>query len=225
MTDSTAAKAEILRSIRQHLAVSRPIDAVYNEHHMPPDHAATARYDQSAADLLLQFKTNLEAVAGKCLIVSSDQEARMAIQEIIAELAQQTVAVSDSSRLNSLLDRISINATILKDAAKKDLFDCEVGMTAAQWAIAETGTLVLESDRERNRLTSLLPPVHICVLDEKNIRMTMGEILDSVQHNLSPTVTFITGPSRTSDIELTLAIGVHGPRELHVIIIASDTNG
>jgi len=52
----------------------------------------------------------------------------------------------------------------------------------------------------------------------------MGEILQIVQKDLSKTVTFITGPSRTSDIELTLAIGVHGPRELHVIVISDETN-
>ena len=84
----------------------------------------------------------------------------------------------------------------------------------------ETGTLVLESDRESHRLTSLVPPVHLCVLRAENIRQTLGEILEVTSRDLSRTVTFITGASRTSDIELTLAIGVHGPGELHVIVIA-----
>lgn len=92
----------------------------------------------------------------------------------------------------------------------------------AQWAIAETGTLVLDSEKELNRLTSLVPDVHICIFEAKKIRQTMGEILQLMASDLSPAVTFITGPSRTSDIELTLAIGVHGPRELYVIIIEND---
>jgi len=98
-----------------------------------------------------------------------------------------------------------------------------LGITSAQWGIAETGTLVLESEKEFNRLTSLVPPVHICLLEAKNMRETLGEILQNLNTgNLSRTVTFITGPSRTSDIELTLAIGVHGPAELHVIVIGEE---
>jgi len=148
----------------------------------------------------------------------------VAIQNIVDDLKPLTIAVSDSDIINDLIDRINTDATVLKNASKGELFDCDVGVTTAQWAMAETGTLVLESGRERSRLTSLLPPVHICVLDAKNIRGTMGEILQIIQNDLSRTVTFVTGPSRTSDIELTLAIGVHGPRELYVIVISDETN-
>ena len=174
--------------------------------------------------MLLKFKENLEAVAGNCRIVSDEQEAADAVQDVLDELKPRTIAVSDSAKVDALLDRIHTDVTVLKNASKSELFDCDVGVTAAQWAMAETGTLVLESGRERSRLISLLPPVHVCVLDAKNIRGTMGEIFQIVENDLSPTVTFITGPSRTSDIELTLAIGVHGPRELRVIVISDETN-
>ena len=99
------------------------------------------------------------------------------------------------------------------------MFESDLGITGAQWAIAETGTLVLESESERHCLTSLVPPIHVCILEAKQIRQTLGEILGILQKDLSRTITFITGASRTSDIELTLAIGVHGPGELHVILI------
>jgi L-lactate dehydrogenase complex protein LldG len=80
---------------------------------------------------------------------------------------------------------------------------------------------VLESQRERHRLVSLVPPVHLAIVEAGRIRRTMAEVLAAVNQpgELSRTVTFITGPSRTSDIELTLAIGVHGPGQLHVIVI------
>ena len=94
------------------------------------------------------------------------------------------------------------------------------GITTAQAAIAETGTLVLDSSRERNRLVSLVPPVHIAIVDASSIFQTLAEALAFIHQdgNISPAVTFITGPSRTADIELTLAIGVHGPQELYVIV-------
>jgi L-lactate dehydrogenase complex protein LldG len=65
-----------------------------------------------------------------------------------------------------------------------------------------------------------VPPVHIAIVDASTIRATLGETLTMLQNGkeLSPAVTFITGPSRTADIELTLTIGVHGPEELYVIV-------
>ena len=75
-------------------------------------------------------------------------------------------------------------------------------------------------------MSSLVPPVHVAIIEARQVRQTLGEVLQAIgaqgQAGLSRTVTFITGPSRTSDIELTLAIGVHGPGELYVIIIASE---
>jgi len=103
----------------------------------------------------------------------------------------------------------------------QDLFSIEVGITRAQAGIAETGTLVLDSSMEQNRLISLVPPVHIAILDASRIYATLGETLAMLQNENepSPAITFITGPSRTADIELTLTVGVHGPKELHVIVV------
>jgi len=69
-------------------------------------------------------------------------------------------------------------------------------------------------------VVSLVPPVHIAIIDASTIFQTLGQALAFIHRNgdISPAVTFITGPSRTADIELTLAIGVHGPQELYVII-------
>jgi L-lactate dehydrogenase complex protein LldG len=108
---------------------------------------------------------------------------------------------------------------------RRRLFDADVGLSAAQWGIAETGSLVLDSSREKHRLVSLVPPVHVAVLCAQDILGSLGEAF-AVAHSrpggVAPTLTLVTGPSRTADIELTLVIGVHGPRELHVILMESD---
>jgi L-lactate dehydrogenase complex protein LldG len=225
MANSNTAKADILVSIRQNLGMSKPFEAVYHEHYKPVDKATVATLQNAGVTNLTQrFKENVELIRAKCSIATTESEAAAILQNIIANEEPYRIAISDSPLLNKLLPFIKTDAEILVDAGKDDLFDCDIGITGAQTAIAETGTFVLESESERNRLASLLPPVHICVLDAKDIRATMGEILDAVQENLSRTVTFITGQSRTSDIELTLALGVHGPRELHVVIIDDKTN-
>ena len=70
-------------------------------------------------------------------------------------------------------------------------------------------------------LVSLLPPVHIAIIRSSDIHPTIGDALAALHgaNDLSRAITFITGPSRTADIELTLTVGVHGPKELYVIII------
>jgi L-lactate dehydrogenase complex protein LldG len=96
----------------------------------------------------------------------------------------------------------------------------------ADAGIAESGTLVLRSGAGRGRLASLLAPVHIAVLRSAQIVRGLGAALALLQSRYGPDVfadssnlTLITGPSRTGDIELTLTLGVHGPREIHVVLI------
>lgn len=102
---------------------------------------------------------------------------------------------------------------------------CEVGLTAADYAIAETGTIVLSSDEQNALLVSLLPPVHIALVRSSQIAASLDEVISKVggertgRMDPARSVTLITGPSRTSDVELVLSIGVHGPKELHVIIV------
>ncbi|HKV34581.1 MAG TPA: lactate utilization protein [Pyrinomonadaceae bacterium] len=183
------ARTEILHSIRAHLAMSAPSDP--SDLSDPPIRAVPC---SSVAQL---FKQNLEAVDGHCIVVDNQTE----VEETVKRLTEGKKIASP-------------------DASRADLFKYDVGVTSAQAGIAETGTLVLDSSVERNRLVSLVPPIHIAILDASRIYQTLGETLAALQsgEEISPAITFITGPSRTADIELTLAIGVHGPQELYVII-------
>ena len=153
------------------------------------------------------FKENVESVAGHCVITTDVADA---LTKIVADLRAERVAVSDAPELAGfgIVPRAS------------DLIEFEVGITKAQAAIAETGTIVLDSSCERNRLVSVVPPVHIAIVAASRIYATLAEVLAMLQSGgeMSPAITFITGPSRTADIELTLTIGVHGPQELYVII-------
>jgi L-lactate dehydrogenase complex protein LldG len=153
------------------------------------------------------FKENVESVAGHCIITTDVADS---LRQIITDLRAQRVAISEAPEL----------AGFGVVPCASDLFNFEVGITNAQAGIAETGTLVLDSSCERNRLVSVVPPVHIAILRASRIYATLADVLAMLQSGkeLSPAITFITGPSRTADIELTLTIGVHGPQELYVII-------
>lgn len=218
------AKSAIFDSIRRSLAASAPFDAVRGEH--LADAAKSIESDAiiSAANLekvslIERFRENLISIGGNCETVKDERGAAVLIRAIIEKSAARKIAVTDSDLISAIVNALDADAEITSNAAKADLFECDLGITGAQFGIAETGTLVLESEREFNRLTSLVPPIHVCVLEAKNLRQTLGEVLGILEKNLSRTITFITGPSRTSDIELTLAIGVHGPAKLFVILI------
>ena len=157
------------------------------------------------------FKENVESVAGHCVITT---DVANALRQIITDLRAERVAVSDAPGL----------AEFGVVPSTSEVFDFDVGITNAQAAIAETGTLVLDSSCERNRLVSVVPPVHIAIVAASRIYATLADVLAMLQRDkeVSPAITFITGPSRTADIELTLTIGVHGPKELYVIIDESN---
>jgi L-lactate dehydrogenase complex protein LldG len=161
------------------------------------------------------FKQSVEAVDGHCVVARNEEEIVEHITRILGNRFRR-VAISDAPALRRLIRRSDLE--IAPDA--HDVFAFDAGITTAQAAIAETGTLVLDSARERHRLVSLVPPVHIAIIDAATIFHTLAEALAFIYQNndVSPAVTFITGPSRTADIELTLAIGVHGPQELYVIV-------
>jgi L-lactate utilization protein LutB len=179
---------------------------------------------KSAADL---FRLNLEAVNGHCVIAQGDTDIARALTQIIADLQKtnlraQRIAISDNPLVERLMYLTDLEIEALT-VAPNDIFSYDVGISTAQAAIAETGTLVLDSADERHRLVSLVPPVHIAIVDASRICETLGEALALLRQDkeLSRAVTFVTGPSRTADIELTLTVGVHGPQELYVIVNGS----
>ena len=94
------------------------------------------------------------------------------------------------------------------------------GLTGVLAAIAETGTLVLHSGPERLQVASLLPEVHIAVLEARDIFSSMDQVFNLDEVLKSASVILISGPSRTADIEMTLSLGVHGPREVHVFCLS-----
>ena len=195
-----SSRETILGSIRSHLAASPPADPVQSVILPEPAPLSTSVVDE--------FKQAVEAVDGHCVVVQTEEEVTRILRGF-----EGRIAISDAPVLERLVDGVIAPSA-------DEIFAFDVGITTTQAAIAETGTLVLDSSRERNRLVSLVPPVHIAIVDASSIFQTLGEALAFIHQDgtPSPAVTFITGPSRTADIELTLTIGVHGPQELYVIV-------
>lgn len=220
---SREARDAIMQSIRSNLAASQGI--VHAQHTIVPDHGEPLAAGGSLSPIE-KFRERLESVGGHCDVVNGEAEAARALSIILGDLqdngAAQRIALSDAPVIKSLVRDIPAERINICPSPD-DLFNYDVGITTAQAAIAETGTLVLEAESERHRLVSLLPPVHIAIVYARDIVLTIGDALSQLHRDdpkeMSRAITFITGPSRTADIELTLTIGVHGPKELYVIVI------
>jgi L-lactate dehydrogenase complex protein LldG len=103
---------------------------------------------------------------------------------------------------------------------KDDLFQIDAGITSVRGGVADTGAVVLWPTPSEPRLMSLVPPVHVAVLDADTIYNSLSEMMASENwaDGMPTNALLISGPSKTADIEFTLVFGVHGPKELIVII-------
>ena len=109
-------------------------------------------------------------------------------------------------------------------ALRSLMADADIGITGVDYAIAETGTCVIIPRTGVSRLVSLLPPVHIAVVERGQVLPSLDELFtlrrnDFVNGELGSYMNLITGPSRTADIEYTIVTGVHGPGEVHMVLV------
>lgn len=219
------ARQAVMGSVRRHLESARECESA------PPDlparrgHVGRAELPSDATGRLQRFKAILAKVGGHVTIAADSIQAATAIRHVIATREIRTCARTGDPDVERLAGVLTDVRWISPDD-RAALLDCDAGLTGAQWGIAETGSLVLVSTDERHRLASLVPPVHVALLRASRILGGLDEALETVSSDgpsaLARAVTFITGPSRTADIELTLVVGVHGPRELHVIVLEED---
>lgn len=112
--------------------------------------------------------------------------------------------------------------SVIKNGMRRHLAGVDIAFTMADYGIAETGTLAIESSSEELRLATMLAEIHVAVLPKSRIRATAEDIyaeLKGLMNQNPDYLAFITGASRTADIERVLALGVHGPLELHILIL------
>ena len=131
--------------------------------------------------------------------------------------------------LEGLGAKIQVMARGHPSAGSFDPATADLGITGADYAIAETGTVVLLPRQGVSRLVSLLPPVHVALVRRAQVLESLDDLylLRRLEYHrkggdVGTYMNFITGPSRTADIEQTLVIGAHGPRETHMIILNSE---
>ncbi|MEE8523055.1 MAG: lactate utilization protein [Thermoanaerobaculia bacterium] len=174
----------------------------------------------------------LEAVGGIVHHAASSSEARTRVVEILRERDVRSIVRGNTSRMKELdldpvLQAAGIEVTVCdgrrgtpREELRQAALAADAGVCSADFGVAETGTLALLARPGQGRSISLLPPLHVAVLDAGDVVQELAELFEkTTERGIPSALTLITGPSRTGDIELVLTIGVHGPGELHLVLM------
>ncbi len=190
----------------------------------PPGEAPAPwlRVPESAVDDRVEsFCAALEKLAGKTYRAVSRADAREYVERLIA--GRKAVASPAALLVECGITGLTGVESGFhdKDAWRAACAAADIGITAADYALADTGTLVMLASSGEPRLLSLLPPMHVAVLARERLLTGLDELftLLPVPSAATSSLVFITGPSRTADIEQILVRGVHGPGEIHVVLV------
>lgn len=200
-------------------ALGRPPDAPVPERPpiVPPREAGPV---EAEVDLLL---AEIDKLAGQARRVAPG-EIDAVLGHVVAEHAVKRATVWPTPRLLDLRIEERLRGLgveiVSPHADKRAMAQCDLGVTEADVALPETGTLGLFSSAEKPRAVSLLPRVHLALVRPEAIRTDLHQVFAEARNQ--PYLVFITGPSRTADIELTVTLGVHGPQALVVWVVTPE---
>ncbi|MFQ5706071.1 MAG: lactate utilization protein C [bacterium] len=185
------------------------------------------------ADHYSLFKQNYEKLAGCVYLAESLDQAVEHVGDIISSSECSTAVLAPlpenlETKVQRRLSRMNVGTVAIDDhlpGIAHAINQADVGISTAAFAIAFTGTIVEVTTEDSHRLVSTLPRVHIAFVPAAHIVPSLAETAPRIreihkQHPRYCNLTFISGPSRTADIEMKLFLGVHGPRESHVIVCA-----
>jgi L-lactate dehydrogenase complex protein LldG len=177
--------------------------------------------DGDHASRIQQFVAALEALNVRAVIAADREEA----QQYVASLLPGKTAIASNDPFLAecgITDLPEVESGITDlETLRERTAHCDIGITSASYGLADTGTLAMLASEQEARLVSLLPPVHVALLPRERLLSGLDELFTLVPKPSasSSSLVLITGPSRTADIEQILVRGVHGPGEVHVVLV------
>jgi L-lactate dehydrogenase complex protein LldG len=177
------------------------------------------------------FKERAEAVQTSVTEVTDLEQAFQYAVEVTKNQGGSTLAApalgpEERSELAELCRKAEI--TLLVENIRDHIGKIQTGLTLGDWGVAETATLVLDSSSEDVRIATMLSETHVAVIPRSRIKSDLMELESELSESMRSApryLSFISGASRTADIERVLTIGVHGPQELHLLILDEKLTG
>lgn len=204
-------KEKVLQKIRE--ALVKPSDKPFGD-----DFIIDNYYQPSTKELEIEFAENFTQLQGKFLYCSNFADMQSQLQQLLALKNLTKIICKENNLLQQFIAHgfAGINNNIKVD-------NCDAAITTCEQLIARTGSLLLSSNNESGRTTSVYAPIHICIAYSHqlvyDISHSLLNIKEKYKQQLPSVISLATGPSRTADIEKTLVVGVHGPKEVYCFLI------
>ena len=205
-------KENILKKIRKALSHSTPLPFPKSEGNEPI-------FPPLQQEPEVEFAEQFTKLQGRFIFCINQQELAFQLSSLVKKMDWQKVYCVEDSLLQMA------GAQIADRITKTDLAGCDVSITGCECLVARTGSVVMSAAQQSGRTTSVYAPIHICIAFTNQLVFDVKDALqlikDKYANNLPSLITFATGPSRTADIEKTLVVGVHGPKETYVFLVES----
>ena len=203
-------KEKILKKIRQ--ALSTPVPVPF-----PQSEGNESVFQPATQEAEVEFAENFTKLQGKFSFCLNEKEFVQQLQTLIAARQWKNIYCREEE-LKLMLQQNSFTQNFFNDLAA-----CDASITTCELLIARTGSMMMSSAQQSGRTVSVYAPVHICVAytDQLvyDIKDALVRMKEKYSEHFPSLITLATGPSRTADIEKTLVVGVHGPKEVFCFLI------
>jgi L-lactate dehydrogenase complex protein LldG len=210
----SSSKEKILKKIREALSNSTPLP-------FPKSEGTSSVFQAHTEELEVLFAEEFTKLSGKFAFCVNETDAKNQIAKLIIQQKWENVYCKENELLN-LFKNDEFPAI-----KKSSLANCDAAITSCNYLVARTGVIVMSSAQQSGRTVSAYTPVHICIAYTDQLvfdtRDALKDLKKKYGSNIPSFITFAAGPSRTADIEKTLVVGVHGPKEVYVFLIDKTT--
>ncbi|MBK6937232.1 MAG: lactate utilization protein [Chitinophagaceae bacterium] len=203
-------KENILKKIRKALSHSTPLPFPQSEGNQPVFHQLNQEPE-------IEFAEQFTKLQGKFIYCINRQEFAFQLNSLIKKQDWQKIYCLEQELLGPLADQLGERLTIT------DLAGCDISITGCEYLVARTGSIVMSTAQAGGRTASVYAPIHICIAFTNQLVYDIKDALQGARekygNKIPSLITFATGPSRTADIEKTLVVGVHGPKEVYLFLV------
>ena len=207
---AATSKEAILKKIRKALSQSTPLP-------FPKSEGNESVFQPEQQEKEIEFAEQFTKLQGRFVFCINQQELAFQLSSLVKKMDWQKVYCLEDDLLKAA------GSQIADRIVKTDLANCHVSITGCECLVARTGTIVMSAAQASGRTTSVYAPIHICIAYTSQLLYDVKDALQFVKtryNNALPSlITFATGPSRTADIEKTLVVGVHGPKEVYLFLV------
>ncbi len=204
-----SARENILKKIQQALTQSVPVP-------FPQSEGTKNIFKPQQQDLDVEFAENFAKLQGRFSFCADFEELVQQLTNLITTRNWKNIYCREEVVIDAL-QRNNFTHTYTDDLA-----NCDVSITSCEQLIARIGSIVMSTAQQSGRTVSVYAPVHICISYVSQLVYDIDDALNNVQQKyvqLPSLITLATGPSRTADIEKTLVVGVHGPKEVFCFVV------